>query len=94
MSSYKFIPNAFATAMFNLAAKEYRDDNGLTSLMERTLGIDNYNRYVFAQDPLCGKGMNEPADIKIVLNSEVLDLKKMNVQDLQYQKIGVVMQLS
>lgn len=65
MSGFKFVPNALAKEMFNLAAAEYVG-NGMSPLLETVLGKDNYDRYIVAQDPLCGGKTS--GEIRIILN--------------------------
>ena len=62
---YRYIPNGFATKMFNLAAPAFTGD-GMTGVLEEAIGKANYDRYMIAQDPLCG-GRTE-GNIDIILN--------------------------
>ena len=82
MSQFKFIPNEFAKKMFNLSARSYAGE-GMTPLLQQVLGSENYNKYVIAQDPLCG-GKSEGA-ISIILNNNERDPKKMN-----FASIGLI----
>ena len=50
---YKFIPNDLAREMFHLKKKSYTG-KGLTPLLEKTLGQENFDRHVVAQDPMPG----------------------------------------
>lgn len=79
---YRYIPNGFATEMFNLTAPGYTGD-GMTGVLEDAIGKANYDQYMVAQDPLCG-GKTE-GDIRIVLNRDERDLNR-----LRFASIGVI----
>ena len=84
--SYRYIPNGFATAMFNLTAACY-DGDGLTTVLEDAIGTANYNKYMVAQDPFCG-GQTENV-IRIITNPDERDGNRMC-----FESIGVVQKLS
>jgi len=82
MSFYEYIPNRYASEKFNLTAQSY-SGTGLTPLLEHALGQTNYNRYVVAQDPLCG-GKSE-GDIDIIVNPD-----ERNPAAMVFRSIGTV----
>jgi hypothetical protein len=82
---YRFIPNSFATRMFNLAAAGYTDE-GMTAVLEQALGKENYDRYMIAQDPLCG-GKSE-GNVSIILNPDEADPRHM-----RFETIGTIQKI-
>ncbi len=82
---YIYVPNQMARRMFNIATgvNSYTDARGLTPLLESAIGRDNYERYIPAQDPLCGGGFSGQVDM--VVNPDEKDLRK-----LRFQSIGTV----
>lgn len=82
---YRFIPNSFATRMFNLAAPGYTDE-GMTGALEQALGKENYDRYMIAQDPLCG-GKAE-GTVAIILNPDERDPDRM-----RFETIGTIQKI-
>lgn len=89
MSEYIFTPNDYAKKMFNLVAKEYKS-HSLNFAVEDALGPENSKKYFFAQGALSTLRTGDTADVKIITNKEVLDLEKLNVQDLDFQVIGTL----
>ena len=82
---YRYIPNGFATQMFNLSAPAYQGA-GMTGVLEDAIGKANYDRYMIAQDPLCG-GKTE-GKIDIILNPG-----ETNPDRMQFASIGVIRQV-
>lgn len=80
--AYRYTPNGFATKMFNLTAPGYTNE-GMTGVLEDAIGKENYDRYMIAQDPLCG-GRTE-GNINIILNRGETDPQKM-----RFESIGTV----
>lgn len=50
---YRLTLNPFATDFFKTEAVHIGD--GMTPLLQTALGRDNYDKYIPAQDPLCGQ---------------------------------------
>jgi hypothetical protein len=82
---YRFIPNSFATRMFNLVAPGYTDQ-GMTNVLEQALGKENYDRYMIAQDPLCG-GRSEGI-VKIILNPD-----ETHPGNMRFEAIGTILKI-
>jgi len=80
--AFKFIPNSVAQELLGTTKSNYTGD-GMTPLLEEAIGKEKYDRYILAQDPLCG-GKTE-GDIKIILNPGECDPNKM-----QYASIGKI----
>lgn len=71
---YCFTPNDFAKSMFGLTKIQYVGD-GMTGVLEHALGKANYDRYMVAQDPLCGGHTSGTIQI-------ILDRGKMRFEDI------------
>lgn len=50
---YTYTPNALAMEMFGLTERSYSGSN-LNILLENTLGKENFDKFVLAQDPIYG----------------------------------------
>lgn len=85
MSKYKFVPNQMAREAFNLAAPEYVGE-GITSVLQSTLGEENYQNYMVAQDPLCGGKTS--GTIRIILNR-----REENPKLMRFESIGTIYKL-
>ena len=66
-TKYVFHPNMLARALFKLERNCYIGTS-LSELMQRVLGEDNYDRYMFAQDPF--NNTNATPHIDICINGE------------------------
>ena len=78
---YKFIPNQYAKTFFKLTKNSYKD-KGITSLFMKVLGKENYEKYMFAQDPM---HKDSKGTVSICTNSE----NAINY-NFKYQKIGII----
>jgi len=47
-----YVPNEFAKDLFGLKKEFYDSTEGLTALLMDTIGGENYDQYINAQDPL------------------------------------------
>lgn len=80
---YVYFPNAFAIEKFKLTEKEY-SCGSLTTLFEKTLGKENYDKFMVAQDPFSNKKIKK-SKIYIILNPDELIIQKH-----RFGSIGVV----
>lgn len=80
---YKYFPNNFAIAKFELMEKEYQG-RFLTQLLENTLGRENFARFVSKQEPLFVE-KKLLAEVRIILNPDEPDCQK-----FKFLSIGTV----
>ncbi len=77
---YKYIPNDFAKKKFGLRKSEY-SCGSLTILFEQVLGLENFEKFIVAQDPFYMKKIKK-AVIKIRTNHNEQNAKMWNLRSI------------
>lgn len=85
MGMYKFVPNQMAREAFNLAAPEYVG-HGMIAMLKKTLGEQNFEKHMIAQDPLGDDRVS--GEIRIILNPD-----EPNPALKRFESIGTIFKL-